>query len=110
VWHELALLPTQLGRYLGTLPQPAKRYLGLLYQWHLGMEVDLADVLPHVGPAIRHAADPRLAFQEREMGTREHLHHPLLRHVWALEDMVEERVASALSPAVDPASDEPLES
>jgi len=83
VWNEVALLPSQLGRYLGVLEQPLKRYLGLLYQAQLGIDVDISAVAAPVGPAILHADDPRVAFQEQEVTAYDPLRQPLLAQLWS---------------------------
>ena len=81
VWNEVPMLGGQLGRYLGALPQPIKRYLGLLYQAHLGVEVDLSEFAERLGPAIRHSADPRVRFQGEEIEACAYLRRPLLERV-----------------------------
>jgi transcriptional regulator with XRE-family HTH domain len=78
IWNEAAMLGQQLVRYVGVLPQPLKRYLGLLYQAHLGLGVSLAELEDRLGPAILHPADPRLAFQEEEIAACSYLRRPAL--------------------------------
>ncbi len=77
-WNAVSPLHMQLGRCLGTLQQPLKRFLGLVYQAYLGMSVDLSEVAQHLGPAILHPHDPRLSFQEQEIEACEYLRRPLL--------------------------------
>lgn len=83
VWNEAALLGEQLGRYVGILPQPLKRYLGLLYQAHLGLAVSLDELEDRLGPAILHPADPRLAFQDEEIAACSYLRRPALERALA---------------------------
>lgn len=84
-WNDVSMLSTQLARYLGTLCQPAKRYLGLVYQAHLGLAVDVTELADRLGPAIREASDPRAAFQEEEVESCEYLRWPLLTALAARE-------------------------
>lgn len=79
VWNNAATLRTQLGHFLGTLPQPLKRYLGLLYQAQLGLEVDLAPLAGRRGPAILETTDPRIHFQQQEIAACAYLREPALR-------------------------------
>jgi hypothetical protein len=90
VWNEVSMLEAQLGRYLGALRQPAKRWLGLLYQAHLGAQVDLSELADRVGPGIREFADPRVRFQEQEIEACEYLRRPLLQRVERDSQQVEE--------------------
>ncbi len=78
VWNPVTPLHSQLVRYLGTLQQPVKRFLGLVYQAHLGVPVDLGEVVQHLGPAILQPKDPRVYFQEQEIEDCDYLRRPLL--------------------------------
>ncbi len=78
VWNQVTPLHSQLVRYLGTLQQPLKRFLGLVYQAHLGVPVDLGEVAQHLGPAILQPNDPRVHFQEQEIEACDYLRRPLL--------------------------------
>ncbi len=78
VWNQVTPLHSQLVQYLGTLQQPLKRFLGLVYQAHLGVLVDLGELARHLGPAILHPSDPRVHFQEQEIEECDYLRHPLL--------------------------------
>jgi hypothetical protein len=78
VWNSVTPLHSQLVRYLGTLKQPVKRFLGLVYQAHLGVPVDLGEVVQHLGPAILQPKDPRVYFQEQEIEDCDYLRRPLL--------------------------------
>ncbi len=78
VWNQVTPLHSQLVRYLGTLQQPLKRFLGLVYQAHLGVPVDLGEVAQHLGPAILQPNDPRVHFQEQEIEECDYLRRPLL--------------------------------
>ncbi|MGI8549443.1 MAG: hypothetical protein ACR2PL_01415 [Dehalococcoidia bacterium] len=86
VWNEVQVLQEQLGRYLGTLPQPFKRYLGLLHEAQFGIEVDLSPLIPHIGPPITHRDDPRFAFQEDEHEACEYLGLPVMSALGESED------------------------
>ncbi len=78
VWNPVTPLRSQLVRYLGTLQQPLKRFLGLAYQAHLGVPVDLGEAAQHLGPAILQPNDPRVHFQEQEIEECDYLRRPLL--------------------------------
>lgn len=78
-WNPVSPLRAQLERCLGTLQQPVKRFLGLVYQASLGMSVDLSEVLQFLGPAILHPDDPRVPFQEQEREACDYLRQPLLQ-------------------------------
>jgi len=78
VWNRVSPLTDQLERYLGTLQQPLKNFLGLVYQVHLGIPVDLGEVAQHLGPAILQPGDPRVRFQEQEIEACDYLRCPLL--------------------------------
>jgi hypothetical protein len=78
VWNRVTPLHSQLVRYLGTLQQPLKGFLGLAYQAHLGVPVNLGEVVQHLGPAILHPDDPRVHFQEQEIEACDYLRRPLL--------------------------------
>jgi len=78
VWNPVTPLHSQLVRYLGTLQQPLKRFLGLVYQAHLSVPVDLGEVAQHLGPAILQPSDPRVHFQEQELEACDYLRRPLL--------------------------------
>lgn len=78
VWNQVTPLHSQLVQYLGTLQQPLKRFLGLVYQAHLGVLVDLGELAQHLGPAILHPSDPRVHFQEQEIEACDYLRCPLL--------------------------------
>ncbi len=66
VWNPVTPLHSQLVRYLGTMQQPLKGFLGLVYQAHLGVQVDLGEVAQHLGPAILQAdrTRPVVLFQK----------------------------------------------
>lgn len=87
-WNEVPIPAAQMGQFLGTLPQPLRRYLGLVYQAAQGEDVDLTEVADRIGPAILHDADPRVAFQEREIEAVAYLRRPA--------------VAAALTPVAAP--------
>jgi hypothetical protein len=95
VWNEVSMLEAQLGRYLGALRQPAKRLLGLLYQAHLGAQVDLSELADRLGPGIRELTDPRVQFQEQEIEACEYLRRPLLQLVERYGEAVTERTLPA---------------
>jgi len=79
VWNQVSPLVAQLERYLGTLQQPLKSFLGLIYQAHLGLPIDLDEVVyQHLGPAILQPGDPRVHFQEQEIEACDYLRCPLL--------------------------------
>ncbi len=78
VWNPVTPLHSQLVRYLGTMQQPLKGFLGLVYQAHLGVQVDLGEVAQHLGPAILQPSDPRVHFQEQEIEACDYLRRPLL--------------------------------
>ena len=78
VWNSVSPLHSQLVRYLGALQQPLKGFLGLVYQAHLGVPVDLSEAVQHLGPAILHPDDPRVHFQEQEIEACDYLRRPLL--------------------------------
>lgn len=78
VWNPVTPLHSQLVRYLGILQQPLKGFLGLVYQAHLGVPVDLGEVAQHLGPAILQSKDPRVHFQEQEIEECDYLRRPLL--------------------------------
>ncbi len=78
VWNSVSPLHSQLVRYLGTLQQPLKGFLGLVYQAHLGVPVDLGEAVQHLGPAILQPDDPRVHFQEQEIEECDYLRRPLL--------------------------------
>lgn len=78
VWNSVSPLHSQLVRYLGTLQQPLKGFLGLVYQAHLGIPVDLGEAVQHLGPAILQPDDPRVHFQEQEIEGCDYLRRPLL--------------------------------
>lgn len=77
-WNEIAITDSQLGRYIGSLPQAVERDLALLYQVHLGQEVDTTPIAVRVGPAILDRNDPRVAFQRHEIRLCDHLRTPAL--------------------------------
>lgn len=93
VWNEVTALKAQLGRYLGELQQPFKRYLGLLYQAQLGADVALSPLRDYLGPAISSEDDPRFAFQEDESEACEYLRRPLLHLLGDLERKAAEKPA-----------------
>jgi hypothetical protein len=95
-WNEATILEHQLERYLGDLPQPYKRYLGLLAQAQLGADVDLSSLRGSVGPAIAGESDPRVAFQEDEHERCEALRRPLMRLVGELEQRTAEAPAETV--------------
>jgi hypothetical protein len=78
VWNQVSPLHSQLVRYLGALQQPLKRFLGLVYQAHLGVPVDLGEIAQYLGPAILQPSDPRVHFQEQEIEECDYLRRPLL--------------------------------
>lgn len=78
VWNSVSPLHSQLVHYLGTLQQPLKGFLGLVYQACLGVTVDLGEAVQHLGPAILHQDDPRVHFQEQEIEACDYLRRPLL--------------------------------
>lgn len=78
-WNSVSLLRAQLERCLGTLQQPVKRFLGLVYRASLGMSVDVSEVVQSLGPAILHPDDPRIPFQEQEREACDYLRQPLLQ-------------------------------
>lgn len=78
VWNSVSPLHSQLVRYLGTLQQPLKSFLGRVYQAYLGVPVDLGEAVQHLGPAILQADDPRVHFQEQEIEECDYLRRPLL--------------------------------
>ena len=78
VWNSVSPLHSQLVRYLGTLQQPLKGFLGLIYQAHLGVAVDLGKAIQHLGPAILQPDDPRVHFQEQEIEECDYLRRPIL--------------------------------
>jgi hypothetical protein len=77
VWNEVPMLETQLARNLGSLNQPAKSYLGLLYEALLGTNVDLSELTGRLGPAILDSNDPRVVFQQEDVAACEYLRRPL---------------------------------
>ena len=85
VWNEVTMLTCQLGRYVGELRQPFKRYLGRLYQAQLGTHVDLSRLASYLGPPLTGEHDPRFAFQIHEYEVCEYLRRPLLRLLRRLE-------------------------
>lgn len=78
VWNSVSPLHSQLVRYLGTLQQPLKSFLGLVYQAHLGAVIDLGKAIQHLGPAILQPDDPRVHFQEQEIEECDYLRRPIL--------------------------------
>jgi hypothetical protein len=77
-WNEITMLEKQLDRYVGDLQQPAKRFLGLVYQDHLGIPVDLSELDDRLGAAILSESDPRVAFRAREIEAVDFLRAPAL--------------------------------
>lgn len=79
VWNRVSPLVAQLERYLGTLQQPLKSFLGLIYQAHFGISIDQETAIhQHLGPAILHPDDPRIHFQEQEIEACDYLRRPIL--------------------------------
>jgi hypothetical protein len=87
-WNALYVLRDQLDWFVGRFVQPFRRYIGMVYQASIGLEVDLSAVGPHVGPPVIEMGDPRTAFQEYEGETVEYLRRPYLDRLTRSETQV----------------------
>lgn len=98
-WHEMTLLPSQLGRYLGELSAELGWGLGTLYRSGYDLQARAERLTGRVGTPIWSDDDPRAAFQRRELDSWAPVQIPALRllseHQPTLEVLAGQGLAAA---------------
>lgn len=102
-WNEVALLRSQLGRYLGDLGERQRARLLAAYRVRLGLDDADEELEEALGEPIWHTSDPRVRFQEEELAACDPLRRPLIRQM-----LEEDRQTSAAAAAVQVTQWQPL--
>jgi hypothetical protein len=122
-WNDVAMLRSQLTRYLGLLPERLTQFVLQLHRSQFSTrsglqspenrrwpnyessqaptsEFNLLELGGSVGPAISHAEDPRVAFQKQEVEACQYLRTPLLTLISMAEQEDVPSIKGSLSPKV----------